>query len=252
MHEVGLPMSLRLVPRPLYSRAAERIDALIGEEQLDPGDRLPSEASLAERLGVSRSTIREALRELELRGRIQKSHGRATIVAETPPILTGLTALESLESLAARQGWRCGTHSVRIETVPLPTSLEAFFATAPGTPTTYLTRIKTRDDRPICLMESWIPAHLIPAETMRARFTHSITEMLLASDDPHLDYAIADVGAAVADPATARALEVEPKTPLVLLTERCFQNPARPICFSRNAFIPASIRLEVMRRPLGL
>lgn len=240
---------LRLDQRPLYSRAAEQIEMMIQNERLSPGDRLLSEASFAARLGVSRSTIREALRELELRGRIQKSHGRATVVSDPPPILTGLTALESLESLAARQGWHCGTHSIHIETVSLPTGLETFFGLAPGVPTTYLRRIKTRDGSPICLMESWVPAALISEEVMRARFTRSIAEMLLASDDPHLDYAIAEVGAVAADASTAHALGIKPKTPLVVLTERLFQNPTKPICFSQNAFIPASIQLEVMRRP---
>ncbi len=54
---------------------------------------------------------------------------------------------------------------------------------------------------------------------------------------------------APADEAAAAALRIKPGTPLVVLTELFYQHPARPICFSANAFLPASVRLEVIRRP---
>lgn len=239
---------LRVDPRPLYIQAVEKIEELIRREGLAPNDRLPSEVKLAELLGISRPTVRETLRELELRGRIRRSQGRGTILTE-PPIRTHLTTLESLESLAAREGWSCGTEQIEIREVPLPDDLEAVLNATAGEPTTYLSRIKTRDGDPVCRMQTWLLARVLSVEELSTRFKDSIIEFLLAEAHPHLDYAIAEVGAAAADPATAAMLRIEPGAPLVVLTELFQQHPSLPLCYSVNCFIPRSVRLEVLRRP---
>lgn len=61
-------------------RLSVDIERLILEGELAPGDRLPPERELAELLGVSRVSIREALRELENRGLVDRKPGRGTIV----------------------------------------------------------------------------------------------------------------------------------------------------------------------------
>jgi GntR family transcriptional regulator len=244
-------MALRLDHRPLYIQAAERIEEIITQEKLSPGSRLPSEVGLAELLGVSRSTIREALRDLELRGRIKRTHGRGTIIAEPSSILYGLNVLESLESLTHRQGWHCGTKDVVIKPVPAPAVVADFFGVPSGTPCTYLVRTKTRDQQPFCFMESWLPVAIMSPLELKARFRGSLGELLQVSSDPHLNYAIAEVGATAADERRAVALGVATGSPLVVLVERFYQNPAHLICYSINSYVPASVRLEVVRRPPG-
>lgn len=61
-------------------RLSVDLERLILEGELSPGERLPPERDLAEHLGVSRVSIREALRELENRGLIDRKPGRGTIV----------------------------------------------------------------------------------------------------------------------------------------------------------------------------
>ena len=235
--------------RPLYAQTAELVEKYIEGRGLVPGTRLPPESTLADELGVSRSTIREALRELELHGRIERVQGRGTIVVEPPPITTGLTTLESLESMARRQGWRCGTETVVIEEVPMPDDFARVLEVTIGSDSIYLSRIKTRDWRPICRMETWIPTSVMNAQELRRRFEGSITELLLNREGARVDYAVAEVDAAGADPVTAKALKVSVESPLTVLTEVFYQNPAKPLCYCRNSFLPESVRLEVLRRP---
>lgn len=64
----------------LPDRLSVDLERLILEGELGPGDRLPPERELAEHFGVSRVSIREALRELENRGLIDRRPGRGTIV----------------------------------------------------------------------------------------------------------------------------------------------------------------------------
>jgi len=83
---VLLPLSLKpdfeTVRRDkVYEGVAEQIERLI-LKKLQPGDKLPSERELAERLRVSRSSIRDAIRSLELMGMVEPRQGAGTIVRE--------------------------------------------------------------------------------------------------------------------------------------------------------------------------
>src|SRR5574341_1747140 len=67
------------------------------------GDRLPSEPELAKKLGVSRATLREAMRTFETQGLIRRRQGSGTfVVGRMPPIESGLEVLESLNTIARR------------------------------------------------------------------------------------------------------------------------------------------------------
>jgi GntR family transcriptional regulator, transcriptional repressor for pyruvate dehydrogenase complex len=65
----------------ISDRIAQQIVNLIGSEQLRPGDRLPSERELAALLGVSRPSVREAVKSLEAQGRLVVRHGQGVFVA---------------------------------------------------------------------------------------------------------------------------------------------------------------------------
>ena len=64
----------------LYEQVANQIERLIVEESFRPGDKLPSERNLAERLGVSRTVIREATRVLSVRGLVAVKPGSGTYI----------------------------------------------------------------------------------------------------------------------------------------------------------------------------
>ncbi len=67
----------------VYEGVAKQIERLI-LKKLQPGDKLPSERDLAETLAVSRSSIRDAIRSLELIGMVEPRQGAGTIVREIP------------------------------------------------------------------------------------------------------------------------------------------------------------------------
>lgn len=235
--------------RPLYSQTVDEIEELIQRERLGPGDQLQSESQLSEILGVSRGTVREALRELEVRGRVVRAHGRGTTVAGVAPIVTGLSVLESLESLAARQMWRCGTEMVEIHESSADESVADALGIQLAQPVTYLFRIKTKNWQPVAIMESWLPADTISATELRAGFESSITDLVRARSDSDLNHAVAQVSAVAADEVQANALKVPVASPLVVLLETCYDGQRRPILHSRNYFLPESVRLEILRRP---
>jgi DNA-binding FadR family transcriptional regulator len=72
--------------RSLAHDAAEHLRELVSSGALQPGDKLPSERELASRLGVSRPTLREAVRGLVIMGLLETRHGAGTFVVRTAPL----------------------------------------------------------------------------------------------------------------------------------------------------------------------
>src|SRR5512142_2182255 len=96
---------LRADQRPLYVQASEAYRALLRSGNYAPGDRLPSEIELSQQWGISRPTLREALRLLEEEGVILRKHGVGTFVAAPGPVIEGgLEVLESIDRMAERRG----------------------------------------------------------------------------------------------------------------------------------------------------
>jgi GntR family transcriptional regulator, transcriptional repressor for pyruvate dehydrogenase complex len=80
--------SISIASGSLSEQLSERLIRMISEGDLKAGDKLPNERELADTAGISRTSVREALRELELRGLISRKPGRGTIVeAQTRPEL---------------------------------------------------------------------------------------------------------------------------------------------------------------------
>ena len=93
-------MALRIPPvkpgrGPAHAQIESWLDDAVTAGKLGPGDRLPPERELADRLGVSRMTLRHALASLERRGLVVRRVGRdgGTFVAEPRIELTGLAGL---------------------------------------------------------------------------------------------------------------------------------------------------------------
>lgn len=82
----------------LPDRLSVDLERLILEGDLEPGDRLPPERDLAEHFGVSRVSVREALRELENRGFIDRKPGRGTIVLGPSDRVSGVDGVLGIVS----------------------------------------------------------------------------------------------------------------------------------------------------------
>lgn len=66
-----------------FIQIVQQLKQLIEQQNIQPGDKLPSERVLTERLQVGRSSVREALRSLELLGLIETKHGGGTFLADS-------------------------------------------------------------------------------------------------------------------------------------------------------------------------
>ena len=86
--------------KSLSQRTAERLYTQIAvERRMAPGEKLPNEVELSQQLGVSRATLREAIRELAARGVLEVRRGRGTFVSEEVADIEdfGFSGLERLQ-----------------------------------------------------------------------------------------------------------------------------------------------------------
>ena len=95
----------------LYRQIADQVRALIEQGEFPRGTRLPAERDLAQQLGVSRPSVREALIALEVEGLVEVRMGSGIYVREQPPPAAGraapVTAEPPLETIRARELIEC-------------------------------------------------------------------------------------------------------------------------------------------------
>src|SRR6266550_2256582 len=113
------PMKTRARPRSVSVR--DQITDRIDRGVLAAGTRLPSEPALASELGVSRATLREALRALESEGLVRRMWGAGTFVADSRRVANSLDlnfgVTDAIRSAGMEAGIAHATHSMEPATV---------------------------------------------------------------------------------------------------------------------------------------
>ena len=97
----------------LVARVSGELRRRIATEELSAGARLPTEGSLTSEFGVSRPTVRAALRELEALGLVTTRHGVGTFVVSPPAVHAGLERLDSITASISKEGRVPGMEYVR-------------------------------------------------------------------------------------------------------------------------------------------
>ncbi|MFJ6565948.1 GntR family transcriptional regulator [Streptomyces sp. NPDC091292] len=150
----GIPEHGRI---PKYYAVKARIAVLVGE--LAEGDTLPTERDLALRYEVSRETVRQALRELLLEGRLRRQ-GRGTVVAG--PKLEQPLSLASYTEGVRRQGRTPGRHLIGLDRFPCPETLAAETGLERGEPVWHLERVLLADDERVGLESTYVAVSRVP------------------------------------------------------------------------------------------
>lgn len=234
-------------PRPLYLQAEETLVHFLASTKA--GEQLPSEPELAQKLGVSRSTLREALRALKDKGLIVRRRGVGTFVQSRPPLIpSGLETLESLDMVADQLGMVVSTTQVQIEEQPASPELAEKLLLTPGALVTSVRRVKMAGEQPVAYMEDMVPVTVASAEELRSEFQDSVLDYLRKRAKPQPDHARADIRALPADGELAERLAQPPGTALLLLEEVLYSEEGEPIDFSRNYFVPGYFDFHVIRR----
>jgi GntR family transcriptional regulator len=235
---------------PLTTQTQRYLQGLVDGGTYQPGEQLPSEKELAAQLGISRSTLREALLNLEQEGVVVRRHGVGTFVAPgyEHRLESGLERLESIMELAARQEQQAQVRDLEIETVRASAELAERLQVMAGEELTSIRRAIIVDDRPVAYMADYVtPAILSPTE-IREPFGGSVLDLLREKHGPLIAQAMANIVAINADRFLSKKLQVKAGQALLLLEETLFSDQGAPVEFSRNFFVPDFFQFHVVRR----
>lgn len=220
---------------------------------LPPESRLPSEPDLAKRLGVSRATLREAMRSFEGQGMIRRRQGVGTfVVAKVPVMDSGLEVLESIETLAQRTSLPVKMGELQVKQVSASEE-EADVLTVPaGTALTQVTRVIYTDNRPIAYLVDTLPVDVLSTSALETGFTGSVLDLLLRRGDPKLTHSRSDIRAIGATSEVARALQVQRDDVLLHFVAQLFAEDGRVVDYSFSYFLPGYFRFHVVRKVGGI
>jgi GntR family transcriptional regulator len=144
-------------PTPLYHQMTVHFERLIQNGKLVPGDQLPSERQLAEKTGVSRMTVRQAIRALVAAGYCERIRGRGIYVRKRPVIIDS-RSFEGFTANTKRQGVDSATKALSSRLVSPPAAVRQALELAPQEKVVELSRLRLISGHPAVLETEWFPA----------------------------------------------------------------------------------------------
>ncbi len=232
---------------PTSQRLHEELSNLIANTKR--GERLPSEPYLARELGVSRATLREAMRPFETQGLIRRRQGSGTFVLQPSNVIeSGLEVLESIETLAERIGLavtmgelkvehRQGT-SVELEQLQLPENSRVV----------HLSRVIYTEGRPAAYLIDIVPDTILMPDDLPDDFSGSVLDLLLKRGNPELLSSRCEISAETASGDVARALGIQRGDAVLRFESLLYTTDGRAIDYSFSYFLPGVFRFHVIRK----
>lgn len=149
--------------RPLYKQVKDRLLETLADGSVPPMGKLASERELVERYGVSRITVRQAMRELVAEGHLRSHPGKGFYATgRTPGQAFELELLRSFTATALRHGMQPGARLLSGTTVAADEKLAASLHVRIGEPVIALRRLRLLDGQPVAIAEDWIEARKTP------------------------------------------------------------------------------------------
>ena len=233
----------------LREALVQRIEA--GEWR--PSDRLPSEPTLAASMGVSRATLRDALRSLEEDGFVTRVQGSGTFVTHRLRMKNNLDVNFGVTELIRSMGMRPGTGQSRTFRVEATTDEARLLAVPVGSPLRCLERVRTADGQPVVLSVDMIPEERLGdrPELLKEVGDGSVYDALERALGVVVRQGVASIRPANADEKLATRLRVPAGTLLLYLRQVDFDLEGRPVLLSHEHHMADAFEIVVVRRGPG-
>lgn len=212
------------------------------------GQRLQSEPELSKELGVSRATLREAMRMFETQGLIRRRQGSGTfVVGKIQALDNGLEVLESLKTMADRHGIETSISDLSIEVVSADEEIATALNVSVGKQLTRVRRVVRTAVRPVAYLVDTLPQEILRPESLLADFQGSVLDILLDRGDS-LKSSRANITAIGATAEVAKALEIQRGDVLLHFYSQLFDDKGKVVDYSISYFVPGHFNFHVVRR----
>ncbi|MED4532456.1 GntR family transcriptional regulator [Metabacillus fastidiosus] len=242
-------MTIKSDNRLLYLQVIERIKKDIEKGVYREREKLPSEFELAKDLGISRATLREALRILEEENVIIRRHGVGTFVNSKPVFNSGIEQLNSVTTMIEQANLKPGTIFLSSSiTDASDEDLKRFNLDEEDEEIFLLERVRTANCEPIVYCIDKIPRFLLP-ET----FDHeqeSLFNLIQEEAGRYISYAITHIEPIGYHEKVSPILQCDPETALLLLKQMQYDENDVPVLYSLNYFRADQFNFHVVRKRL--
>ncbi|WPB88032.1 GntR family transcriptional regulator [Streptomyces malaysiensis] len=227
----------------LYRRVAADLREAIAAGEYGSGGRLPAESALAERYGVSRGTIRQALGALRADGLVTSRRGTRRVVLGTDRVQS-FAELVSFTHWARSLGEEPGGRVERVERRPADAREREQLRLEPGAEVVLVLRVRTLSGRPVMVERSLYPLWVgelvarIPPDAVS--HTEPLQEhgVVFADADHTIDLVVADAD-------DARLLGCEAGDALLRERRRSTDPAGTPVEWSEDRYLPGTVAFTV-------
>ena len=217
---------------PKYYAVKRHLLEFIGS--LEPGAAVPTERELSLRMRTSRTTVRQALGELVVEGRLVRRQGSGTYVAE--PKVTWPLYLASFTEQVRASGFTPSAEVLGTSRIAATADLARYLGINGRAPVYKLERRRLADNWPIAVETSWLPARRFPGLTRLIRMHGSLHAILADHYGTKLQTGEESIETAPATPREAGPLRVDVGTPMLVVSRQNFDASGTPVELGRTWF----------------
>ncbi|WP_283775759.1 GntR family transcriptional regulator [Rhizomonospora bruguierae] len=231
----------RFSPVPLYFQVATGLERLIESGRLPPGSRLDTEVTLADGLGLSRPTLRQAIQHLVDKGLVVRKRGVGTQVVRSA--VRRRVDLTSLHDDLRRAHRKPRTEVLAFDVAEVPDDVAPALHLGPRAEVLSIRRLRYAEDEPLALMHNYVPADVAPitAERLRAAGLYQV----LRESGVQLRIADQAIGARKATAAEARLLGTARGAPLLTMQRTAYDHAGRAVEYGSHLYRSDRYSFEV-------
>lgn len=242
-------MTIKTDNRHLYLQVIDKIKDNIEKGIYKEKEKLPSEFELSKKLGVSRATLREALRILEEENVIIRRHGVGTFVNSKPLFTSGIEQLNSVTNMIKNANMKPGTIFLSSSIIVATEEDIKKLQVEKESDIFVVERVRTANGEPVVYCYDKIPRAILPKS-----FIHEQESLfVLLEEECHIEirYAVTNIEPIGFHEKISPILECDPETSLLLLKQVHFDQYDRPVIYSYNYFRADKFQFHVVRKRLS-
>ena len=233
MERVTPPIRVdRSSPVPLYFQVAQRLEQMIESGEMPPGCRLENEIALADQLGLSRPTMRQAIQHLVNKGLLVRKRGVGTQVVHAR--VRRHVELSSLFDDLDRAHRQPRTEILSFGLQAAPDDVAVALRLPAGTEVVAFERLRYAQDEPLALMRNYVPVGVADI-TAEALTRHGLYH-LLRDAGVQLRIAEQTIGARKASATEARLLRETRGAPLLTMLRTAYDHTDRPVEYGSHVY----------------